>query len=63
VEDRCHYEKGVEHAEGQLKLMERLYGSVGEKVPVRFVKSCGSMLQQFLDTLEGFIEDLEAGEE
>jgi coenzyme F420-reducing hydrogenase delta subunit/Pyruvate/2-oxoacid:ferredoxin oxidoreductase delta subunit len=57
VKDRCHYEKGVDHAEGQLRLMENLYGEKG--MPVRILKSCGSMLEQFLTELDGLVKQIE----
>ncbi|MFP3951141.1 MAG: hydrogenase iron-sulfur subunit [Candidatus Bathyarchaeia archaeon] len=58
VEDRCHYETGVDHAESQLRLMKNLYGSLGRKMPVRVIKSCGTMLRQFLETLDDFESSL-----
>lgn len=48
VKDRCHYEKGIDHAEGQLRFVENLYKSTGGEMPVRVLKICGSMLEQFL---------------
>jgi len=57
VKDRCHYEKGVDHAEGQLRLIENLYGEKG--MPVRVLKSCGSMLEQFLTELDGLVKQIE----
>jgi len=54
VEDRCHYEKGVDHAESQLRLMKNLYGGLGKKMPIRTIKSCGTMLRQFLESLDEF---------
>ena len=57
VKDRCHYEKGVDHAEGQLRFMENLYGE--SKMPVRILKSCGSMLEQFLTELDGLVKQIE----
>jgi heterodisulfide reductase subunit A len=57
VKDRCHYEKGVDHAEGQLRFMENLYGESG--MPVRILKSCGSMLEQFLTELDGLVKQIE----
>jgi len=62
VKDRCHFKKGVDHAEGQLRLFKNLSNSVGNPMPVRVLKSCGTMLAQFLDTLDGFVDELkEAG--
>ena len=57
VKDRCHYEKGVDHAEGQLRFIENLYGEAG--MPVRVLKSCGSMLEQFLTELDGLVKQIE----
>jgi heterodisulfide reductase subunit A len=54
VEDRCHFEKGVEHAARQLNLMKNLYGEIGRALPIRVIKSCGTMLRQFLETLDEF---------
>jgi heterodisulfide reductase subunit A len=59
VKDRCHYEKGVDHAEGQLKFLENLYSDSGQKMPVRVLKSCGSMLEQFLEQLDGLVKQIE----
>lgn len=58
VEDRCHYKKGVDHAERQLRLFEQLSKDFGRQLPVRVLKSCGTMLTQFLETLEGFVSEL-----
>ena len=58
VEDRCHYKKGVDHAERQLKLFERLSKDFGKQLPVRVLKSCGTMLPQFLEALEGLVSEL-----
>ena len=58
TKDRCHYEKGVEHAHGQVNLLENLYSSVGKKLPIRTLKSCGSMLQQFLDQLTSLMDEI-----
>ena len=58
VKDRCHYQKGVEHAEVQLEVLEKLYSSVGKQLPVRALKSCGSMLQQFLEELDDLVSDI-----
>ena len=57
VKDRCHFEKGVDHAEGQLRFMENLYGKAG--MPIRVLKSCGSMLEQFLTELDGLVKQIE----
>jgi coenzyme F420-reducing hydrogenase delta subunit len=57
VKDRCHFEKGVDHAEGQLRFLENLYGEAG--MPVRVLKSCGSMLEQFLTELDGLVKQIE----
>ncbi len=57
VKDRCHFEKGVDHAEGQLRFMENLYGEAG--MPIRVLKSCGSMLEQFLTELDGLVKQIE----
>ena len=57
VKDRCHYDKGVDHAEGQLRFMENLYGETG--MPLRVLKSCGSMLEQFLTELDGLVKQIE----
>ncbi len=57
VKDRCHYEKGVDHAEGQLSLIKNLYE--GGEMPVRVLKSCGSMLEQFLTELDGLVKQIE----
>ena len=59
VKDRCHYEKGVDHAEGQLRFMKNLYGEAD--MPVRILKSCGSMLEQFLTELDGLVKQIEGG--
>jgi heterodisulfide reductase subunit A2 len=57
VKDRCHFDKGVEHAEGQLRFMENLYGE--KEMPIRVLKSCGSMLEQFLTELGGLVDQIE----
>ena len=57
VKDRCHFEKGVDHAEGQLRFMDRLYGE--GNAPIRVLKSCGSMLEQFLTELDGLVKQIE----
>ena len=59
TKDRCHYEKGVDHANAQVNLIENLYSSVGKKLPIRMLESCGSMLQQFLDQLTGLVEEID----
>jgi heterodisulfide reductase subunit A len=59
VKDRCHYEKGVDHAEGQLSLIQNLYEGSGGEMPVRVLKSCGSMLEQFLTQLDGLVKQVE----
>ncbi|MBS7620101.1 hydrogenase iron-sulfur subunit, partial [Candidatus Bathyarchaeota archaeon] len=58
VEDRCHYKKGVDHAERQLEFFERLSKDFGKPLHVKVLKSCGTMLPQFLETLEGFVSEL-----
>jgi coenzyme F420-reducing hydrogenase delta subunit len=58
VKDRCHYEKGVDHAEGQLKILKNIYENMGGKMPVRVLKSCGSMLEQFLTELDGLMKQI-----
>jgi len=58
VKERCHYKKGVDHAEGQLRFLESLSKSTGRPMPVRVLKSCGTMLTQFLETLDGFVKEL-----
>jgi quinone-modifying oxidoreductase subunit QmoB len=58
VKDRCHYEKGVDHAERQLKIVRGLSESIGRNIPVRVVKSCGTMLTQFLETMDQFMEEI-----
>jgi len=63
VKDRCHYKMGVDHAEGQLRLFENLSRSVGRPMPVRVLKSCGTMLAQFLETLDGFVDELKGAEQ
>ena len=63
IKDRCHYEKGVDHAEGQLRLLENLYKSTGGEMPVRVLKSCGSMLDQFLTQLDGLVKQIEEANE
>jgi len=62
VQDRCHYKKGVDHAEGQLKVLENLYRDAGSRVPIRVLRSCGTMLTQFLENLDGLVKEL-GGEE
>jgi heterodisulfide reductase subunit A len=52
IKDRCHYQKGVDHAETQLKLLENMYAYYGKPMPIRVLKSCGSMLEQFLTELD-----------
>ncbi len=59
TKDRCHYEKGVDHANSQVNLIENLYSSVGKKLPIRILESCGSMLQQFLDQLTGLVDEID----
>ncbi len=59
VKDRCHFEKGVDHAEGQLSLIKNLYEGSGGEMPVRVLKSCGSMLEQFLTQLDGLVKQIE----
>jgi heterodisulfide reductase subunit A len=61
VKDRCHFEKGVDHAEGQLRTLEKLYDDTGGKMPVRVLKSCGSMLEQFITELGGLMKQIEEG--
>lgn len=58
VKDRCHYKKGVDHAEAQLKLFENLSKEFARPMPVKVLKSCGTMLAQFLETLDGFVNEL-----
>ena len=48
VKDMCHYKKGIDHSGGQLRFVENLYKSIGGEMLVRVLKSCGSMLEQFL---------------
>jgi hypothetical protein len=48
VNDRCHYKKGIDYAEGQLRFVENPYKSTGGEMLVRVLKSCSSMLEQFL---------------
>ncbi len=62
VKDRCHYEKGVDHAEGQLKFLENLYRDSGGQMPVRVLKSCGSMLEQFLTELDSLVNQVEVAQ-
>jgi hypothetical protein len=45
VKYRCHYEKSIDHSEGQLRVVENLYKSTGGEMPVRVLKSCRSMLE------------------
>jgi heterodisulfide reductase subunit A len=59
AKERCHYEKGVDHADGQLDTLNKLYTSVGKNLPVRTLKSCGSMLQQFLEELDDLVSMIE----
>jgi len=59
VKNRCHYEKGVDHVEGQLSLLENLYSSAGLPMPVKVLKSCGSMLEQFLTSLGELVKQVE----
>jgi coenzyme F420-reducing hydrogenase delta subunit len=61
VKDRCHFEKGVDHAEGQLRTLEKLYDDTGGKMPIRVLKSCGSMLGQFITELDGLMKQIEEG--
>lgn len=58
VEERCHYKKGVDHAERQLKVLERLSKDFGKPLPIRVLKSCGTMVPQFLETLSGLVSEL-----
>lgn len=51
IKDRCHYQKGVDHADAQLKILENMYSYYGKPMPIRVLKSCGSMLEQFLTEL------------
>ncbi len=48
VKYRCHYEKCIDHSEGQLRFVENLYKSTSGEMPVRVLKSCDSILEQFL---------------
>ena len=48
VKYRCHYEKCIDHSEGQLRFVENLYNSTSGEMPVRVLKSCDSILEQFL---------------
>jgi heterodisulfide reductase subunit A len=59
VKNRCHYEKGVDHVEGQLSLLENLYSSAGQPMPVKVLKSCGSMLEQFISSLGELVKQFE----
>ncbi|MBN1682866.1 FAD-dependent oxidoreductase [Candidatus Bathyarchaeota archaeon] len=58
LEDRCHYHKGVDHAETQLKILENIYKYFGRQMPIRVLKSCGSMLEQFLTELDSLTTEI-----